>query len=245
MHDCLISIANQTIDFADVELLIVLNGPYLPYYDYVIGELNQLPQKLFKRFLYTKDAGVSNARNVGLNYAQGEYVLFVDDDDVLSLNYIQEMLKVADGKSIVVSNVYSFNLNIEERFMDYLTFKDDTTGILRNRCYLSNACSKLIPVSTIKDRRFDEKFSKGEDSLFMFAISDEIKQIQKATPDCIYYRRIRTSSASRKKTSIQNKLLTIMKQQIAFSYIYIKNPFKYNVLLYLSRILAVFKTLFI
>lgn len=241
IHDCLNSIANQTIDFSDIELLIVLNGPYLPYYDYVKGELDQLPQKLFRRFLYTKDAGVSNARNVGLNYAQGEYVLFVDDDDILSQNYIQEMLKVADGENIVVSNVYSFNLNIKERLTDYLTFRDSSENVLSNRCYLSNACCKLIPVKCISGKLFDADFSQGEDAIFMFDISLNLNRIIKASSDCIYYRRLRTQSASRQKMKWWEKMRIICRMQWAFTQIYFSHPFTYSFVLYLSRLLAVFK----
>ena len=241
IHDCLSSIANQTIDFSNIELLIVLNGPYDPYYDYVKGELDKLPKRLFKRFLYTKDIGVSNARNVGLNYAQGEYILFVDDDDVLSLNYIQEMLKVADGENIVVSNVYSFNLNVKECIMDYLTFRDSSENILSNRSYLSNACCKLIPVKCISGKVFNTNFSQGEDAIFMFDISLNLNKIIKTSPDCIYYSRLRIQSASRQKMKYGEKMRIVCRMQWAFTRIYFSHPFTYSFILYLSRLLAVFK----
>lgn len=241
IHDCLSSIANQTIDFSNIELLIVLNGPYDLYYDYVKRELDKLPQELFRRFLYTKDAGVSNARNVGLSYAQGEYVLFVDDDDVLSSNYIQEMLKVADGENIVASNVYSFNSSIKDCLVDYLTFRDFSEDILNNRCYLSNACCKLIPVKCISGKVFDTNFSQGEDAIFMFDISLNLNKIIKASPDCIYYRRLRIQSASRQKLKWWEKMRIICRMQWAFTQIYFSHPFTYSFVLYLSRLLAVFK----
>lgn len=243
IRDCLRSINNQTVDLSCIELLIVLNGPYVPYYDSIKNELDMLSAKMHKHFFYTEEAGVSNARNIGLNYAQGDYILFVDDDDIISSNYIEKMLEVANGEDVVVSNVYSFNLSIKERINDYLTFKDDSVGLIKNRCYLSNACCKLIPKIKIQHKSFDIGFSQGEDAVFMFNISDGLKKILKTSPDCIYYRRLREQSASRRKKTIWEKGLIIYKMQSAFTRIYFSRLFKYNFILYLSRMLAVLKIL--
>ena len=224
------------------EVIIVLNGFKEPYYNQL---LQFLSDKSNMTLYYTNKKGVSNARNIGLEKAKGEYVSFVDDDDIVSDNYLECLYEKVQESSIVVSNVYNFKSNINDRIKDYLTFEDNSSGIFKNRCYLSNACCKLIPISVIRDKRFDIKFTKGEDAIFMFAISDEIKRIQKTDVNCIYYRRIREMSASRKKMRLIDRLFTVVKQQLAFSFIYIKNPFKYNALLYMSRILAVFKTLMI
>lgn len=40
--------------------------------------------------------GVSRARNKGIDLAKGEYVLFVDGDDVLSKYYVEKMLDALD-----------------------------------------------------------------------------------------------------------------------------------------------------
>ena len=42
------------------------------------------------------NCGVSHTRNHGMQYARGEYVLFVDSDDWVSGKYVKEMLEAAD-----------------------------------------------------------------------------------------------------------------------------------------------------
>lgn len=40
------------------------------------------------------DVGTAGARNIGADYAEGEYIIFIDDDVVLDKNYIKEILRV-------------------------------------------------------------------------------------------------------------------------------------------------------
>ncbi len=57
----------------------------------VLRELNP-PCKF--TYLYQENAGLSAARNVGINAAEGEIILFVDDDILASKNLIAEHMKV-------------------------------------------------------------------------------------------------------------------------------------------------------
>lgn len=61
-------------------------------------------QKQFK-YVYQSDAGVSVARNTGIEIAQGEYVAFADGDDLVEANYISAMLSAitSNATDMVVS----------------------------------------------------------------------------------------------------------------------------------------------
>ena len=239
IYDCLDALLKQSLKQSLFEIILVLNGPREPYFSNIACYTKTSANI---QLLYEAKAGVSNARNVGLQIAKSRYICFIDDDDIVSYNYLENLLQCSKGQdSIVVSNVYSFHGQKDECLKDYLTMKDDSCGLFRNRYYLSNACCKLIPMSIIGRKRFNTKISQGEDALFMFSISDKIKSIIKTAPDCIYYRRLRETSASRKQKTITSFVLTTLKLQFAFTNIYIKEPFKYNFWLYLSRILAVLK----
>ncbi|MGN0159529.1 MAG: glycosyltransferase family 2 protein [Brotaphodocola sp.] len=46
--------------------------------------------------IHKKNAGLSSARNVGLESATGEYVIFIDSDDYLSCNFIENGLNLCE-----------------------------------------------------------------------------------------------------------------------------------------------------
>lgn len=106
------------------------------------------------------------------------------------------------------------------------------------RKYFSGPCMKLIPISFIQDRRFDVRFKNGEDSLFMFLISDKIKKFAFTSKDAVYYRRYRDNSAyTRSKTKreiIANKTSLIK----AYISIYLRRPQKYSLLFFITRLLG-------
>ena len=78
---CLDSISKQS--FNDYELIIINDGST----DHTFNICNRFALNKKQIHLINKEnAGVSVARNVGLQQAEGEYVLFVDADDILYPN---------------------------------------------------------------------------------------------------------------------------------------------------------------
>ena len=43
------------------------------------------------KVIHKENGGVSSARNTGLDFAQGEYIAFVDADDLIEPTYIEKM----------------------------------------------------------------------------------------------------------------------------------------------------------
>ena len=243
LWDCLHALERQTLKPEKFEVIIVLNGckePYMSLLQEYVAFYSSIAKRI--QIIQTDIAGVSNARNIGLDNMNGDYAFFLDDDDLLSSNYLESMLALAQKDVIVVSNVYSFYNSIDEKLVDYLTFgKVKYHSLFYNRSYLSNACCKLISRQVIGKKRFDTNFCNGEDALFMFSISDRIRHLVKTKENCIYYRRLRENSASRKKRKPFKKAKDVFLQQVAYTRIYITGVFRYNLFIYLSRLLAVLK----
>lgn len=251
--ECLDSIRNQTFPKKDFELILVLNGCDEPYYSQIKEYITQNLDGFNVNFIQTNVGGVSNARNIALDIAKGEYVAFIDDDDYISPKYLEELYKAASPDTISLCYPYAFNDGEPEVQLQYSITKVynecHTRAKLRlsskARKYFSGPCMKLIPMSFIQDRRFDVRFKNGEDSLFMFLISDKIKNLSFTSKDAIYYRRYREGSA----ISLHHKKKQISKVVIrliwAYSKIYLKAICDYNFLFYTTRILGAIKVLFI
>ena len=251
LEECINSIYIQT--YQNFELIIILNGDISSHYvDYINRLIANKPNYIKLHFIQTEVSGVSNARNIGLDKAIGEYICFIDDDDIISKNYLEELIKISDRHTLGISNVHSFINNIkkcEDNFFICKQLKDKrkyiNAHIYEYRSFLAFPVAKLIHRDIINNRRYDSRFKNGEDSLFITSISDEIKRI-KFTPDnAIYYVRERIGSASRRKIPILvllNDSLTLIKAYIS---VYFKKPFSYNLILFLLRIPGVLKNAYI
>lgn len=240
--ECLNSLEKQTLNKNKFEVLIILNGEKEPYYEKIEKYILENNLNTFKLF-YTKKSGVSNARNIGLDKAEGEYIIFVDDDDYISLNYLENCLKKIDDETVVVTDNIAFDeINKEEIIDEKILMREfnyRTTNLTETRKIFSTIWMKMIPKKIIGDIRFDKELKNGEDSLFMLEISNKIKVVEILNKETIYYRRIRNSSAHYKKKgwkeiiSITNKLL--------FKYINLLKKNCYSKKLIFFRILSVFK----
>ena len=96
LNDCLNSIAQQSCD--DFEVLMVDDGSKDG--SAAICKQHVERDKRFKYF-YQQNAGVSVARNTGLDYATGDWVCFVDSDDMIDKHHLREMLKCSDQADTV------------------------------------------------------------------------------------------------------------------------------------------------
>lgn len=83
---CIDSILAQSI--GDWELIVVDDGSS-DCTPVVIDEYAGKDERI--RAIHIANGGVSNARNVGLEAARGEYVMFVDSDDWIEPDYLREV----------------------------------------------------------------------------------------------------------------------------------------------------------
>lgn len=253
LWECLNSLRCQTLSKDDFEILLILNGCLEPYQSQIEDYLltNELPNL---RLIHTYHSGVSNARNIGLDSAKGDYIAFIDDDDYVSNSYLEELYKKVTPNTISLCYPYAFNDGYPDIQLPYT--KTDVFEFYRHnkgtfnlsskvRKYFSGPCMKLIPMSFIQGRRFDIRFNNGEDTLFMFLISDRIKNITFSSDNAIYYRRFRTNSAFMSKRSFYKRVMNSLRLILSFSKIYFKHFTQYNFIFYITRVLGQIKGLLV
>ncbi len=245
--ECLDSLVAQTFPKEDFEVILVLNGCKEPYEGEIMAYLEEHPE-LQVNFIQTDQGGVSNARNIALDVATGEYVTFIDDDDYVSPSYLEELYLKSSPDTIGLCYPYAFNDGKPEvQILTYgITIAYDERSSKgrqsypRSRKFFSGPWMKLIPMSFIQGRRYDVRFKNGEDSLFMFLISDKFKYVDYTSKNAIYYRRYRDGSAVMTKLSKAHILKNAMKMIITYSSIFWGNPFLYSFTFYILRLLGIF-----
>lgn len=99
---CIESVISQKTEYS-VEIILIDDGS-----PDKCGEiLNSYSHHKNIRVIHQANKGLSGARNAGVAIAQGEYLLFVDSDDLLCDNAVQELLDTAyRDKADIVEGAY-------------------------------------------------------------------------------------------------------------------------------------------
>lgn len=168
---CLESLLTQT--YSNFELLLINDGSS----DGSPEIMEKYAEKDLRiRTLHKKNGGVSSARNRGLEQAKGEYVCFVDADDAVAPQYI-EWLYLAlrqSGEAVAICRDVRVNDFEKEAPFKALPEKMPETermGLKRYTFWDENGClwccRGMMKTEFLRDIRFDEELSIGEDALFM------------------------------------------------------------------------------
>lgn len=205
LNKCLDSIITQT--YKNIEIIVVNDGSTDNS-----GEICQEYAQKDNRIVYIEqgNAGLSAARNTGLDNMSGDYVTFVDSDDWIEQDYLETLYKkiVEYQADIAVGNYYSFN---ESEGMFYFHILGDScyekvydnVSIFENlyeshemkSFALISAWGKLYKVGLFEQLRFDIG-KLGEDGYLnqkIYLLAEKIVYIHKG----IYSYRIRNNSLSR------------------------------------------------
>lgn len=242
LMECLDALSHQTLPNDQFEVIVVLNGPKEPYAQQIEAYMASHPAMQI-RFVQAEQQGASCARNLGLDQARGTYILFQDDDDYLSPTCLEEMLSLAGEQRMVICYPFAFEDGHAGVQVPYsMTDAYDACMATRNftwkgpaRRFFSGPCMKLIPASVIGDRRFDPRFHVGEDSIFMFLISDRLRELRFTSKQSIYYRRYRASSINRAQ-GFWHSVINGMRCMCVYTQIY--GSGHYSFYLYATRMLG-------
>lgn len=243
-YDCLDSLKNQTLSQKKYSIYLVFNNTSKEVINHFTEYCRNIDLSVV--ILDIELAGVSRARNLGLISSNDEYICFLDDDDIISSNYLENLLALADNETIVISNVMAFKE--KGNYYKYgQTFNSDLmqNNALSSKKNLSTVWGKLIPRNVILDSKFDEKLKNGEDAIFIFEILKNNVKIKHTNVDTFYFRRMRLDSAFYSKKSKFYYLSNTFYLIFSYAKIFFKNPFHFKFIFFVNRIFAVLKKLFI
>lgn len=160
------SIYNQS--YKDFEVILVNDGSKDKSLQ--ICEEYKLKNKNTK-LISLKNSGVSNARNEGLKNTKGEYICFLDSDDIIDKNYLDEMVKLIRNSDIGVCSYevikYKNNETKIIKAMNNKTIDEILITLILNEL-LNPLWNKIYRTELIKkyNIKFDKDINLGEDLLF-------------------------------------------------------------------------------
>lgn len=168
LERCLNSISNQA--YENIEIIIINDGSTDNTKTICECYLQKEPRV---RVIHKKNEGVSIARNVGLDSATGEYIYFVDADDYVLQNGIENLVnKAVENLADLVVAEYYVASSITKNKVSPLTLKD-TNGFLcsilsgRNHGALWN---KLFSRKCFNEIRFPKNIYYMEDRVLISQI---------------------------------------------------------------------------
>ena len=121
--------------------------------------------------IHTDNCGVSSARNTGMENAQGEYIVFVDSDDMIHPDFLSECL--SNKEDLTVTNY------IKPSKIDSLHYKEDHPELIFQQRGVRTVWGKVFVRKIIEDHhiRFDTNIRYGEDTIFVLQYCLHIKTI--------------------------------------------------------------------
>ncbi|MFR2534818.1 MAG: glycosyltransferase family 2 protein [Clostridia bacterium] len=195
------AIIKQSIGFQNIQLILVddfskdatanICKTYIEKYDNIIYK--KVPQK---------SGGPGKARNIGINLANSQYVMFVDGDDLLQENACEKLYVAIEEQKAdcVISNYKNMNENgikWEEPIFDIqkynkfeVNIQDDTKSIF---ILESAVWNKIYRTEFIKEKNLHFlEDCMAEDAYFCLSTYMEARKIY-YIPEVTYYYRIRNS----------------------------------------------------
>ena len=181
---CLDSIAGQT--FTDWECICVDDGT--PDTSGKICDEYMTKDVRF-RVIHQENAGVSVARNIGLDAAKGDWIVFVDGDDWVSITMLQDLYDKAleNDVDVVLGGYYLTDGNQE---YDTILPKEGLLSMPKDfATKWQGPCAKLIKKSVLHKNniRFLEGITLAEDLFFTFRVYYSSNKILGLPRPCYYY----------------------------------------------------------
>lgn len=162
------------------------------------------------RVVHIKNGGVSHARNIGLEMATGTYITFIDADDTVATDYLENLYRciTENDVDLVISGVVKTNCRDDGNSVVIAPYcgKKSIGEVLPNfaevqkRTGIYGTCvAKLFPRSLCKSVFFDEQLELAEDLEFYIRLFNRVQTIFFDDHALYYYLQNTENSSARVK----------------------------------------------
>lgn len=189
-------------DYLDYEIILIDDGST----DGSAAICDQYQAEYRKvKVLHQKNRGVSAARNIGIRMAEGEYILFLDADDMLQKECLKEcafFLKEREVDFIqfqmCVLNEVKKRKKEKKKYSNILSSQEAVMLFYKRREITPLICGGIYRKELFVTLSFNEKIHLGEDTLCKFKVIQNSKKIGLINAEW-YLNRTIENTLSRKK----------------------------------------------
>ena len=190
-EDCLNSVLNQT--YSNLEIIIVNDGSDDIYYNILNNFEHKYKGKI--KIFHKENGGVSSARNLGIEKANGNYIAFIDADDSWLPFKIEHQLKIMKKNNYNFIHGSYFILDENESFKGKFVADNLTYNKLIKSCDIGLS-TVMLTSNLIKNNLFSN-ISTKEDYICWLKIVKKISVLygdQKVVT--LYRKKIKSLSSS-------------------------------------------------
>lgn len=193
ISECIDSVVEQTYD--NIEIIVVNDGSKDESEKIIKNK-----KKKYRNILYYKqrNKGVSAARNLGINKAKGEYITFVDADDLAGKYLVERLVNQiihTDLECIIVSKPTQKINEFEERVLGHkkpvvksMSSDQALIELLYPYGIDNGPCAKLYPTALLKKNLFNIGLSIAEDLELNYRLIKSSKIIKVLNEKLYFYR---------------------------------------------------------
>ena len=150
------------------------------------------------RFLvfHIPNGGVASARNFALDRTSGQYCMFIDSDDLVKSDYVQQMVSAAEhfGAALVTCGFTVGRSKTKEMFFARKTCAEPKKHLIQiedfrytNKYMHDTVWAALFRTDLIGDLRFDTDLHVGEDTVFFSRLLRKARSLVYVDEKYYYY----------------------------------------------------------
>lgn len=146
-------------------------------------------------YIDQKNTGVVTARKRGVEEAHGEWIMFVDSDDLIIGDAVQQLMQFSSGVDIVVGR-FEGDTNLLKA-PDYYSWDEYLLRLYSNTGISSSPCAKLYKKELFVNnpQAFTHRLTRSEDFLMNLIIATANRKNVAICKSAVYYYRLRSNSA--------------------------------------------------